>query len=263
MDAFGYFDVLSNGVFRHDLEMGFDPRITDCNWRDKTWKRSNVMEIEVDTVFDSRTCTWTEVSLDVLSIPPTIFLLGVVSSFSNANSNSLFGPSHMSLAKFSQQAAEEITSLLSKSPDWHGHNEADYSQTRTYFPNAPKTAKVLSLLNNAQLDLLWLHKTGQIKSTRQWNQALRARGNIWAQPDFARTSLVNSIQSVFADCVAFFVHVLTDATKPKPKKEELLDTESIIRLAESQSFWNKVNRKKRINRRLKKHSSLSHQLKID
>ncbi len=159
-----YLNVL-NEKFTRDLELGFDSDkcSTDAiyDMQKKDW-----------SFFDEDT-KWTDIEIDISDIPPTVFFMFVVNTYSIGFD--LFIPLDMHISKFSKLVTKEFSSCTEH--------------------------KIISEFYFGQnnIDIDYLNKTGKIKSTRQWNYNLYKHGSIWR----FEFGAINTIQSIVEKCRHF------------------------------------------------------------
>lgn len=91
-----YFEINDNGEFTHDRALNFNPKKT------YTFK-SFAAEAKwpTDTVKD-----WPSEEIDISNIPPTLFLMAVINTYSTINA--LYIPQDMSISDFSKKMRKEI-----------------------------------------------------------------------------------------------------------------------------------------------------------
>jgi hypothetical protein len=181
MDSIGYFDVLPNGRFAYDVKLGFNPKNGKHDYK-YSWMNPNVEEsLELG---NKETKEWHDFSIDISDIPPTVFLLGVINIYSSGYS--LYIPLDMSLADFLKAATCEIQKLLSENSEY-------------------EKIIVLDILTKGQIDLKDLNSTGQIKSTRKWNEVMKKKGLIWLyETDDGTIKTNRSIQTIVTHCKLFY-----------------------------------------------------------
>src|SRR5437868_6132711 len=161
MNHIGYLSTTSDNKFVWDIKLGIN--LHNYN----TWYKWRSF---VDNISDRYTKEWYDYEIDISDLPPSIFFLGVVNTYSVAFS--LYIPLDQHIVNFSANTAEDMRFFLGTG------EQVDSCAAVVY-------------IDRANLDIEYLHKTGKIKSTRDWNRNMSR--NIYVYEDFTATGTIQGI----------------------------------------------------------------------
>lgn len=179
-----YFETDEYGNFILDRKLGFDIETFDCK---KKWS-------EISSAHLNEKCDWNDLKIDMSLIPPSLFLVAVVNSYSQGNM--IYIPIDMSLSTFIAQAKKVLIETM-------------LMDTRT---NAFKLYNfgVLSVFKNVFSIVQTLHRTCKLDSTKQWNRIMAKEGFVWV----VNVNQLNKCVQYHAieDIIDFILNVKADST---------------------------------------------------
>lgn len=162
LNNINYLDTTSDGRFKHDIKLGFNPSKLSEDETRHDWKAAKSI--------DGKDGEWFDGELDISDIPPTVFFLGIVNTYSSGFS--LHVPTDMNLEKFSKSVCENFSK----------------------FEEVPWLYKF-----DQRLNVDYLNRTGRIQSVKEWNRLAAIDGDLWN----INGVCIGSIQGIVANCRNF------------------------------------------------------------
>lgn len=155
----------------YDIKLGFDSTKYARNDLYFKWGEDDK---DCITKFD-----WLDYEMDISDIPPSIFFMGIVNSYSIGFA--LYIPTDLLLDSFTQKLSKQMPLILSKSNNNTGILCEDY-------------------FNNQCIDIEYLNNTGRIKSVAQWNKYHNGKERI----NCHKGGSWGTIQCIIRDCRLFY-----------------------------------------------------------
>lgn len=175
-ESIGYLEITNDSKFVWDRQLNLSQYNKHYKWR--SW--------ELNTG-DPITKQWHDYEIDISDIPPSIFFMAVVNTYSTGFS--LYIPLDESLWYFSENVASDIRQLL---------EDPSYQCNRIH------------CIARGVVDLEYLNQTGKIKSTGTWNYHMAKCGSIhiWESANGLETT--GTIQGIVEDCRRFLSTYASD-----------------------------------------------------
>jgi hypothetical protein len=155
-----YLEV-KDGNFVRDIELDFSV--------DKYYQKLNSLK-RGEWCIAGKDREWFDGEIDIKDIPPSLFFLVLVNTYSSGFSLSV--PLDMSYERFFKLVAAQFENPLNKKIVY-----------KIYF-------------DGGNIDIAYLNKTGKIKSIKQWNSVMSMRGLIWSY----NGKSLGTIQSIVETC---------------------------------------------------------------
>jgi hypothetical protein len=172
-----YFDCDNKGNFLYDNELGFDPKKPfDCR-RKNGWAYIHSIRPKGE---------WEQREVSLKKIPPTLFLLAVVNTYSRAFMT--FIDADMSLEEFSKQSAQMLRKFFCERDAKH------YCSFRD----------PLYLLNHVpQYTLIFINDNFKVESAKHWNVSYKKAGLLYCfdiEDDEKNIEVHKAIEDIVAYC---------------------------------------------------------------
>jgi hypothetical protein len=172
----GYLEITDDNKFVWDIKLNLDIKNYNKNYK---WGTA------VKDCGDPITKEWYDYEISILDIPPTIFFLGIINTYSVGFS--LYIPLDATILWFANELANDIRKLLK--------NEK----------MSPNNLLSSTIYNNPE-NLFFLNTYGKIRSTKLWNYNMAKNGSVHIychNNDNNNYHCTGTIQGIVKDCRDF------------------------------------------------------------